>query len=103
MLKVALITALSLSAFLFTAPARAQTATFGDGKVTIDSKKLDTELSDLMKTQAGLFKHEYCIVCNNGTKMNCDAPVGGEAGRAICGGRGLAQCGGGHVDYNHCP
>jgi hypothetical protein len=52
---------------------------------------------------AKLFKHEYCLVCQDGKKINCDAPMGGEAGRTWCGARGLAQCGGGHVDYNHCP
>jgi hypothetical protein len=47
-------------------------------------------------------KHEYCVRCSNGTRLNCSFPIGGEVGRAHCGAYGLAACGGGQVDYNHC-
>ncbi len=34
-----------------------------------------------------------------------DVPVGGEAGRVMCGAYGAAKCrsSGGQVDYNGCP
>jgi hypothetical protein len=83
---------------------------FEGGKIDIDKGKF---LQDFEKFQldingptAGLFsKHRYCVRCTSGEHLNCDVPVGGEAGRAMCGTYGAAKCksSGGQVDYNGCP
>ena len=48
-------------------------------------------------------RHRYCIICYNGTRSDCDAPIGGEIGRSWCGvARGISQCSGGRVDDHAC-
>jgi hypothetical protein len=79
-----------------------------DQPINFDKQKF---LSDWQSMQhdldqspsAGIFKkHRYCVICNSGPHLNCDVPVGGEVGRAMCGSYGASQCGGNHVNYNGC-
>jgi hypothetical protein len=83
---------------------------FEDGKLNIDKQKYVQEFEklqfDISTPTAGLFsKRRYCVRCTSGERLNCDVPVGGEAGRAMCGSYGMAKCksSGGQVDYNGCP
>jgi hypothetical protein len=86
---------------------------FANGKVSVDKEKVSSEFKTLQAqmgnakpgefVQAGLFKkHRYCVRCNDGKRLNCDVPVGGEVGRGMCASYGLSACGSGQVDYNGC-
>jgi hypothetical protein len=82
---------------------------FENGRLNIDKEKYVNEFEKLQLEisgpTAGLFsKHRYCVRCTSGERLNCDVPVGGEAGRAMCGSYGAAKCksSGGQVDYNGC-
>lgn len=83
---------------------------FDTGKLNIDKKQyledFEKASTGISLQQAGLLpKHRYCVRCTSGEHLNCDVPVGGEAGRAMCGSYGMAKCksSGGQVDYNGCP
>jgi hypothetical protein len=77
-------------------------------QITFDKNKFLKDFEELQKkadtpATAGLLpKHRYCVVCNGTLRLNCDVPAGGEVGRAMCGAYGIAQCGGGQVNYNGC-
>jgi hypothetical protein len=107
-MRVLLALAFLLGGFVL---ASAQETYFGNGKVNIDKQQFLKEFNDIQlgidqptASIAGILKkHRYCVKCCDGKRLNCDVPVGGEVGRSMCGSYGLAQCGGGQVDYNGCP
>ena len=52
-----------------------------------------------------LRKNEFCIVCNDGTRINCRSLFPGEVGRLACGAKGIGLCldHTGRVDFGKCP
>jgi hypothetical protein len=94
---------------LMLSPALSQNY-FEDGKVQVNKEAFVQEFDKMQlnidSPTAGLFsKRRYCVRCTSGERLNCDVPVGGEAGRVMCGAYGAAKCrsSGGQVDYNGCP
>jgi hypothetical protein len=113
-MRAAILTAFAVSAVMaaFAAPgaAQQQPLTFKDGTVNIDREKYKRELEQLERGasrfgQARAFRrNDFCIVCDDGTRINCRVPVGGEPGRLLCGFKGVLLCSNntGRVDFGRC-
>jgi len=85
---------------------------FKDGVINFDRQKFksdfdqhEREAADPAKAARALRKNEFCIVCDDGTRINCRSFLRGEAGRAACGLKGIALCSNstGRVDFGKCP
>ena len=85
---------------------------FKDGVINFDREKYKREFeqheraaNNPTKAVRTLRKNEFCIVCNDGTRINCRSLFSGEVGRLACGAKGIALCSDhtGRVDFGRCP
>ena len=81
--------AIGIAAASITPATAQQKSYFKDGVINLDQKKYDTEFDQLGKqspsaTARSLRKHDYCVICLDGTKFDCKSLFGGETGRIFC-------------------
>ena len=85
---------------------------FKDGVINFDREKFkkefeqhEREAANPAKAARALRKNEFCIVCDDGTRINCRSLLRGEAGRLACGAKGIVLCANhtGRVDFGRCP
>ncbi len=107
-------TALVVS-ILSIAPGTAQQKSepyFKDGVINFDQKKFKQDFDQQERDAANpdraarsLRKNEFCIVCDDGTRINCRSFLPGEPGRLACGAKGIILCSNhtGRVDSGKCP
>ena len=85
---------------------------FKDGVINFDQKKFKEDFDQHERDAANpgraarsLRKNEFCIVCNDGTRINCRSLFSGEPGRLACGAKGMILCldHTGRVDFGKCP
>jgi hypothetical protein len=96
------------------APGTAQQksdVTFKNGAINFDRQKFKKEF-DQQERDAGnaakvrsLRPNNFCIVCDDGTRINCRSILSGEPGRLACGMKGIVLCSNntGRVDFGRCP
>ena len=97
------------------APARAQQKSepyFKDGVINFDQKKFKKDFDQHERDAANpdraarsLRTNEFCIVCDDGTRIKCRSLFSGEPGRLACGAKGILLCSNhtGRVDFGKCP
>jgi hypothetical protein len=85
---------------------------FKDGVINFDQKRFKQEFDQHERDAANpsraarsLRKNEFCIVCDDGTRINCRSLFAGEPGRLACGAKGIILCSNhtGRVDFGKCP
>ena len=85
---------------------------FKNGTINIDRQKFKKEFDQHERDSANpgrvarsLRPNNFCIVCDDGTKINCKSFVAGEPGRLLCGMKGVLLCSNntGRVDFGKCP
>ena len=84
---------------------------FKDGVINADRQKFKTEFDQHEKDAnnpakvRSLRPNNFCIVCDDGTKINCRSVLAGEPGRLLCGMKGIILCSNhtGRVDFGRCP
>jgi len=97
------------------APSTAQQKSqpyFKDGVINFDQKKFKQEFDQHERDAANpgkaarkLRDNQFCIVCDDGTRINCRSLFAGEPGRLACGAKGIILCSNhtGRVDFGKCP
>jgi hypothetical protein len=92
-------------------PAQQQQPYFKDGTINFDREKFKKEFEALerladrpARAARSLRRNEFCIVCDDGTRINCKSLFGGEPGRLACGAKGILLCSNhtGRVDFGRC-
>ena|SRR5437660_2255302 len=84
---------------------------FKDGVINFDREKYKKDFEQHERSAANpgatarsLRKNEFCIVCDDGTRINCRSLFSGEVGRLACGAKGILLCsnGTGQVNFGKC-
>jgi hypothetical protein len=85
---------------------------FKNGVINLDREKFKKEFdrherdsANPGKAARSLRPNNFCIVCDDGTKINCRSFLAGEPGRLLCGMKGIVLCSNstGRVDFGRCP
>ena len=84
---------------------------FKNGTFNIDRQKYKREFdqherdaANPSKAARALRQNNFCIVCDDGTRINCRSLFAGEVGRLACGMKGVVLCSNstGRVDFGRC-
>ena len=84
---------------------------FKNGTIDFDRQKYKKDFDEHERAASNpasaarsLRKNEFCIVCDDGTRINCKSLFGGEVGRLACGAKGVLLCsnGTGQVNFGRC-